>query len=252
MSSNSPNNIRKGSKKSQTKKMSVYSMVPTLFILERPSPYKNLNSSRPINNDNNNNSNQKHPLSESYTPINENDVNSSFPDNQLNNSSNIEEYLGDSERSSYKLTVTSNNDDITSSIGKIDGHLKRNCGLELTMEESKEELEINMKFATRCLISSLNIEFLTSIGKPRRLYTPRSAKSSREFTNNIIHEELHEEPEIYNEDIINNESEFTRKNENRYINGDRSKETADLNNTLNSIDDRFKDKNFDKEYNTRK
>ena len=60
MSSNSPNGIRKGSKKSQTKKMSVYSMVPTLFILERPSPYKNLNSSRPINdNDNNNNNNRK-------------------------------------------------------------------------------------------------------------------------------------------------------------------------------------------------
>ena len=115
------------------------------------------------------------------------------------------------------------------------------------MEESKEELEINMKFATRCLISSLNIEFLTSIGKPKRLYTPRSAKSSREFTNNIIHEELHEEPEIYNEDIINNENEITGKNENRFINGDRSKETAELNNTLNSIDDRFKDKNFDKE-----
>jgi len=50
MSCNSPNSFRKTPKKSQTKKMSVYSMVPTLFILERPSPYKNLNTSRTINN----------------------------------------------------------------------------------------------------------------------------------------------------------------------------------------------------------
>jgi len=42
----------KNSKKTSTKKMSVYSMVPTLFILERPSPSKYLNPSRAMNNRN--------------------------------------------------------------------------------------------------------------------------------------------------------------------------------------------------------
>jgi len=165
----------KSSKKSSatTKKMSVYSMVPTLFILERPCPLRN-NKAKP------------HPLAECYNaPSDSNEM----VDRKLNKSSSIEELMGDSEHSSYKLTITSNNDEISSNIGKIDGHLKRNCGLELTMDESKEELEINMKFATRCLISSLNVEFLTTVGKPKKLYTPRSAKSSREFQRVMIQEE---------------------------------------------------------------
>ncbi|ORX64833.1 hypothetical protein BCR32DRAFT_297931 [Anaeromyces robustus] len=212
----------KGSKKSQTKKMSVYSMVPTLFILERPPPSKN--NSKIYNA-------KPHPLSESYTPTDE-----EFPDRKLNKSSSIEDLLGDSEQTNYKLTITSNNDEISSSIGKIDGHLKRNCGLELTMKENKDELEINMKFATRCLISSLNVEFLTSIGKPKKLYTPRSAKSSREFQKGIIQEES----EVDTNNILNGINEAT------IINSEIDE--SSLNNSLNSIDDRFKDKNYNKRY----
>ncbi|KAG4087906.1 hypothetical protein H8356DRAFT_959653 [Neocallimastix lanati (nom. inval.)] len=220
----------KSSKKSTpTKKMSVYSMVPTLFILERPCPLKN------------NKPGKTHPLEECYPSQDESDETS---DRKLNKSSSIEDLLNDSERTSYNLTITSNNDEISSNIGKIDGHLKRNCGLELTMEENKEELEINLKFATRCLISSLNVEFLTSIGKPKKLYTPRSAKTTRDFQKSIIQEESEKDTD---ETVkIENNLRVSRV---PTINTDDEKENStELNENLNSIDDRFKDKNFDKNY----
>jgi hypothetical protein len=208
-------------------------MVPTLFILERPYSLRN---------------NKLHPLAECYNaPSDSNEM----VDRKLNKSSSIEDLLGDSEHSSYNLTITSNNDEISSNIGKIDGHLKRNCGLELKMDESKEELEINMKFATRCLISSLNVEFFTTVGKPRKLYTPRSAKSSREFQRVMIQEES----EVDTNNITNDFKEAV-KTENKKrssrvptIDTDDDLENIDeLNKNFNSIDDRFKDKNFDKNY----
>jgi len=109
------------------------------------------------------------------------------------------------------------------------------------VEESKEELEINMKFATRCLISSLNIEFLTTAGKPKKLYTPRSAKSSREFSKCIIHEE----PEVYNNDVITSLNENSTKKNDKYLNIGRDR----LKDSLNSTNDRFKEKSFNKDYN---
>eukprot|EP00833_Pecoramyces_ruminatium_P004039 jgi/Orpsp1_1/1178071/evm.model.c7180000063901.1 len=215
--------------------MSVYSMVPTLFILERPCPLKN-KAAKP------------HPLAECHTPLSDSNE---FPNRKLNKSSSIEELLGDSEQTSYKLTITSNNDEISSSIGKIDGHLKRNCGLELTMEENKEELEINMKFATRCLISSLNVEFLTSIGKPKKLYTPRSAKSSREFQKGLIEEES----EVDTNNITSSFKDAVRVNNKKRSSrvptidtDDEVEDNSELANDLNSVDDRFKDKSFDKNY----
>jgi len=228
----------KSTKKASLKKMSVYSMVPTLFILERPCPLKN-----------NSKSAKSHPLAECTALNDSNEI----PNKKLNKSSSIEELLGDSEQTSYKLTITSNNDEISSSIGKIDGHLKRNCGLELTMEENKEELEINMKFATRCLISSLNVEFLTSIGKPKKLYTPRSAKSSREFQKGMIEEE----PEIDTDNITGGFKEAIKVENKRrdsrvptIDSDDETDDNSDLTNALNSIDDRFKDKNFNSSSNS--
>ena len=118
------------------------------------------------------------------------------------------------------------------------------------MDETKDELEINMKFATRCLISSLNIEFLTTIGKPKKLYTPRSAKSSREFTKGMIEEE----PELNTNNITSDVKEAVKYDSRKRVSKVPTIETDDLsdesnlNNTLNSIDDRFKDKNFNKNY----
>jgi len=112
------------------------------------------------------------------------------------------------------------------------------------VEENKEELEINLKFATRCLISSLNVEFLTSIGKPKKLYTPRSAKTTRDFQKSIIQEESEKDTD---ETVkIENNLRVSRV---PTINTDDEKENStELNENLNSIDDRFKDKNFDKNY----
>jgi len=118
------------------------------------------------------------------------------------------------------------------------------------VDETKDELEINMKFATRCLISSLNIEFLTTIGKPKKLYTPRSAKSSREFTKGMIEEE----PELNTNNITSDVKEAVKYDSRKRVSKVPTIETDDLsdesnlNNTLNSIDDRFKDKNFNKNY----
>ena len=76
-------------------------------------------------------------MEECYPSQDESDETS---DRKLNKSSSIEDLLNDSERTSYNLTITSNNDEISSNIGKIDGHLKRNCGLELTSNNNNNKL----------------------------------------------------------------------------------------------------------------